>query len=120
MATYKPEGKGKADKAMWASFFGDALNLSVVERITRLTKWLADSLPDRFVAIWRTLSGTVHDKRRPEDYHQSLEKVTVSDKVLDPESCLAVAALLLERGYPVELDPPVAAWDEEEKRFFNT
>ena len=119
MATYNPQGKGKADKAMWASFFGDTLNRSVVERITRLTKWLADSLPDRFVAIWRTLSGTVHDKRWPEDYENSQDKVTISNKVLDPESCLAVAALLLEKGYPVELDPPVAAWDEEEKRFFN-
>ena len=116
LLTYRG-GKGKPDEELWRLYFDDQINESVVRRIVRLTGWKSDSLPARFVSMWRTLSGTVHDKRTPADYQRANDAITVSERALDPESCLAAAALLLENVYPLELDPPRAMWDQDLKDF---
>jgi len=106
-------GRGKAGKEGWGYFFNDAANDAVKRRIMRLTGWSQDSVKDQFSNIWSTLCGWVHDKRRPEDYQQGLDRITISQAILNPEQCLACASLLHVKAYPFEIIPAMKAWEEE-------
>jgi hypothetical protein len=110
---YNKEGRGKVSEKTWAAFFSNTSQASLVERITKLTRWKEESLPSRFVAMWRLLSSRVHKKETPADYARARRRVIISGGVLDEESCLAVAALLDEMKYPVELAPPMDRWDAD-------
>jgi hypothetical protein len=108
---YNKEGKGKVSEKTWAAFFNNKSQASLVERITKLTRWKEESLPSRFVSVWRLLSSRVHKKKTPAGYARAKRRVIISGDVLDEESCLATAALLDEMKYPVELAPPMDRWD---------
>jgi hypothetical protein len=97
----------------WAAFFTNSSQASLAERITKLTRWTKESLPSRFVSIWRLLSSRVHKKQTPADSGRAKRRVIISGDVLDEESCLAAAALLDEMKYPVELAPPMDRWDAD-------
>lgn len=115
VVSYK-QGKGKAGREEWGLFFNDRLNEPLVDRIKRLTRWREDSLADKFADIWSALCGRLHDKRRPEDYQEGRDRVTISQSVLNPEQCLACAALLYAKNYPLEIVPPMVVWEEELRR----
>jgi hypothetical protein len=52
-------------------------------------------------------------KKQAKDYVAEGRVVTISGNVLDEESCLAAAALLHDRKFPLEIVPRMVLWEEE-------
>lgn len=117
MFTYK-KGRGWVESGDWKLFFDDPSNSEVTERILRLTGWNEKSLPDHMVSIWKILCGRLHDKRSADDYQRDTDKITISGQLLTQEQCLACAALLHFKYYPVEIVPQLTAWEEEVNNYY--
>ena len=94
----------KNRKDMFIKFFDSPQVVSLTYNICDVTRYKKDELSDIFVRMWGKLSGSLHDRRTPDEHKRDDTKIHIVKGALDIDDCRALEQVCKFFVFPYEPD----------------